>query len=509
MTFSPRRTIIAVLATAVALTASCRTADDLVAPAQLGSRGGPEDAPAVSSVAPDIAARGATLNITVTGVGFDSGSVVALERQGEPAGGIRTNSTSYLTPTTLIASISIPADADTGKYDVAVFTSHRRKGVGIELFEVLYELVEVGVIGGTWSLAAAINDLGQVVGTSCTEDCLGHGFFWSESGGLEDLGTLPGFSRSEAYSINNRGQVLGSVLCHPNDPGCNGSPAEVVLWEKTGGFWTATPLGIPRGGPEGDLNNAGQLVKNGRLYSLAGSTAESSEFSPMIFQVPGRDWRWYASPVLEERLPGLPSGQARMFASAINDLGIVAGRAWVSDTTADPVIWFRDQSGAWRILPLGHPPGFNLSVPQGISEADAVGQIRIVGNSTRPRSSASQPVVWIIGSDGLGGWRVIAMESLEIPREAALTLGARAWGVNAQGAVVGEYTWRGEGGYGYLEAVTWLPDGTAETLLPAPAPGGMARAKAINNHGRIVGSVWDEVHACERAAFWRPPTPAS
>jgi probable HAF family extracellular repeat protein len=36
-------------------------------------------------------------------------------------------------------------------------------------------------------------------------------FRWTESGGLQDLGTLPGGAFSRGLAINDRGQVTGSA----------------------------------------------------------------------------------------------------------------------------------------------------------------------------------------------------------------------------------------------------------------------------------------------------------
>jgi probable HAF family extracellular repeat protein len=472
----PTRTAGAALVALAAFTASCRETDEPTAPTLETAQAVPNGDPTVSSVVPDSSGRATTLDITVNGSGFDQGSAVSLERQGVPAAGITTNSTTFVTPRKLIASITIEADADTGKYDVAVTTSGGRKGVGIELFNVLYELVEVGVIGGTWSLAAAINDLGQVVGTSCTQDCLAHAFLWSESGGLEDLGTLPGYSRSSASSVNNLGQVLGRVFCLASDPGCGGTQsAEVVLWEKAGDLWTATRLGIPTFGfaDVGDINNSGQFVLGGgQVYSLSGGTAVS------------------------EPLPPLAPSPAVVSATYINDVGIVAGQSTANDVsgTAEAVIWFRGQSGDWRILPLGHLPGHNISFARDIGEVDAAGRIAVVGNSALAGSrDGYSPVRWALEPDGAQGWRVAAIEALQLPPKAR---GAEAWGVNTAGEVVGEY----QNG-NRPAAAKWLTTGSLEKL---PSPNrGMTRARDINQGSLIVGSVWDNLRACERAALWR------
>lgn len=499
------RTAVAPLLGLAAFTVSCREAGEPTAPAvqavTAGGDGG--ESPTVSSVVPGSSERGVTLDIAVNGSGFDAGSVVRLERQGVPAAKITTNSTTYVTSTNLIANITVAADADTGKYDVGVTNLRGRKGVGVELFDVRYELVDVGVIGGTWSKAMAINDRGQVVGSSCTQSCLSRAFFWTERGGLEDLGTLPGFTRSGAFSINDRGQVLGNVFCPASDSGCGAGSSELVLWERIGGRWNVTRLGIPGFTEDGDINNWGQFVAMGKLYSLSGGPAEAPRTR---LKAPNRAPEQVAAAV-REPLPHLGPPTATSYARAINDLGLVVGLSLPNDGTgtAEAVFWFRDQSGIWRILALGHLPGHNISVVEDIGEVDLAGRIRVVGNSSvaYARDGAHHPVRWTLERDGTGGWRVAEVEALQLPPKA--TMSAWVWGVNAEGDAVGDYSYRadGDGGYGYADAVVWLPSGEVDWLLPAPT-GGWARARAINRAGRIVGSVWDNARACERAAFWRP-----
>jgi probable HAF family extracellular repeat protein len=81
---------------------------------------------------------------------------------------------------------------------------------------------DLGTLGGTDAEALYINDQGQIVGQSytvnsipppnahCTDSPLTlHAFFW-EKGKMVDLGTLGG-SCAFAYSLNNRGQVVGQA----------------------------------------------------------------------------------------------------------------------------------------------------------------------------------------------------------------------------------------------------------------------------------------------------------
>jgi probable HAF family extracellular repeat protein len=70
--------------------------------------------------------------------------------------------------------------------------------------------LDLGTLSGEAgaSIANAINDRGQVVGSSSTASGEGHAFFW-ERGSMVDMGTLPGGTSSDALAINRRGQVAG------------------------------------------------------------------------------------------------------------------------------------------------------------------------------------------------------------------------------------------------------------------------------------------------------------
>lgn len=75
-------------------------------------------------------------------------------------------------------------------------------------------ITDLGTLGGLESEAAAVNDMGQVVGWADTKRkdskgcAVGHAFVW-EGGKMSDLGTLPGGKRSEAVAINDRGHIVG------------------------------------------------------------------------------------------------------------------------------------------------------------------------------------------------------------------------------------------------------------------------------------------------------------
>src|ERR671930_236835 len=69
--------------------------------------------------------------------------------------------------------------------------------------------IDLGTLGGTQSVAIAVNASGQVVGQSATAgEAESHAFSWTQAGGMVDLGTLGG-TQSVAVAVNASGQVVG------------------------------------------------------------------------------------------------------------------------------------------------------------------------------------------------------------------------------------------------------------------------------------------------------------
>ena len=94
-------------------------------------------------------------------------------------------------------------------------------------------LVDLGTLGGLGSSAWAVNDSGQVVGTSDTTGNFGqHAFMWTQADGMIDLGTFGG-TVSEARDVNEEGQIVGG-----SSTGGVWPSTHAVLWNPAG---DATP----------------------------------------------------------------------------------------------------------------------------------------------------------------------------------------------------------------------------------------------------------------------------
>jgi probable HAF family extracellular repeat protein len=169
-------------------------------------------------------------------------------------------------------------------------------GAWAELFVISHAVVwkdgvltDIGSLGGDaadWSAcsgANSINDAGEVAGWSspagvprCDVIKEGHGsvhaFVWKAGGGMQDLGTLPGYTSSVAVKVNLNGEVIGTSGDKAGfGKGYDEYSVEVTgepfLWTEAKGLHNLNDMIEPGSGwvlnRATDINVLGQIVGTG------------------------------------------------------------------------------------------------------------------------------------------------------------------------------------------------------------------------------------------------------
>ena len=85
--------------------------------------------------------------------------------------------------------------------------------------EPVYDVVDLGTLGGVFTSAFGINNHGDAVGRSTLTNVPHAPFhaFLDRDGELIDLGSLPGRARSRATAINNGGEIIGFASARRNE----------------------------------------------------------------------------------------------------------------------------------------------------------------------------------------------------------------------------------------------------------------------------------------------------
>ncbi|MBU6409750.1 MAG: immunoglobulin domain-containing protein, partial [Verrucomicrobia bacterium] len=319
-----------------------------------------------------------------------------------------------------------------------------------------YTITDLGTLGGTNSSAAAINDLGQIVGSAGTVDGSTHAFLFT-NGILRDLGTLGG-TNSAANAINNSGVIVGWAD-NSNGMACafvnsNGVMSDLGITRSTGQPSFANAI-----------NDAGQIAGT---YDLNTTTPDAFLFSGGGLYGLGA-------------LPGYALSQGQ----AINEDGAIAGSC---QTTAGgypyhAAVWTPSQtngvSGTWMdleipgLFPTNSSPGdiHNNGSGWGINDSGLVAGMASVSNNYY------HAFVYVNG----------AMEDLGLDG----FVSAKALHVNNAGQIVGYLGTDliGNGG-GIHHAFTWdSVQGMRDlnTLIDTNSGWFLSEAAGLNDNGQVVG----------------------
>jgi probable HAF family extracellular repeat protein len=325
----------------------------------------------------------------------------------------------------------------------------------------LYTFIDLGVLEGyTDSVAYALNDRGQVVGSSLRQfDGRREAFLW-ENSQMRGLGVLqPWGEYSHAAAINNLGQIVGE--------GDNPSPHS-FFWEADG---TLRDLFLNQGNESSayDINDRGQVVgfnfkgypqayfwEDGQEIELAEEFGESyARAINNTGQIAGEMW-----PVIERTEDGFPlmSGpRAFLWENGlVRDLGVAGG---ASDINAGGQIVgylseervFRDRAFLWqdgRVTELGHLGGEN-------SRAEAINDIgQVVGASRKPPSDPDIPDNHLSETYSATLWERGRVRDLNQLTDTGDTHLQWAYDINNRGQIVGRALTE-ETQHGFLLTPQW------------------------------------------------------
>jgi probable HAF family extracellular repeat protein len=365
--------------------------------------------------------------------------------------------------------------------------------------------IDLGTLGGSVTYPLGINNRGDVVGYSYGDLFPVSAFLWTEKTGMFDLGALE--RGATAAAVNDRGQVVGTSGANGPRPGLSGS--HVFLWTKQDGM---VDLHAPP--PNGGLNSfAGAINDRGRVIGTYDSGNGFRAFSwttkeGMIDLGTLGGWRVAPSAVSnKDQVVGRSSlipapvpfgefGQSHAFswtptgglvdlgtlggpssgAEAVNEKGDVVGWAEVEEGVSHAFLWTK-QDGMVDLGTLGG----TFSFAYGVNEAGA-----IVGYSTLPGDTDEHAFLWtradgMVDLGTLGGTRSVA------------------YAINERGQVVGRnLTLEPQS----IHAFVWTASKGMVDLAPLP---GYASSEAflVNNSGQVVGTSYNRADVYEaRPTMW-------
>lgn len=371
----------------------------------------------VSSTRPSYADRGTTVDVHVIGTGFVAGAQATWLLRGvaDPAR-VRTNSTTYVSSTEVVANITVSSDADLAYWDVQMMAGGKN-GVGTELFEittamsvgsgVAYGVNDAGDIVGGFNAAptttrayvvsgadASFSDLGLQRARAISQDGLvavggvdgstGSPFagVWTRTAGAPwpaagaRLPDLPGVTQTSglAYAVTTL-PAEGLTLI----TGVLTLPATPVYWESTNGTWTspARPLPVPPG-YLGTVNSAMAIDASG---DVAGQLNDPSGNSVGVV------WRRVSGGYVADLLPRLSGYDVGRVRAVSPDGTILAGnlrQTAKGKQVLAPAFWTRDANGVYTVRLLPTLTG-SYGIEGAVNGVTVVGgQVRAVGTSPSP-----------------------------------------------------------------------------------------------------------------------------
>ena len=335
-------------------------------------------------------------------------------------------------------------------------------------------LKDLGTLpGGDYSFAAAINQGGQIAGTSennqidpASGNPEFHAVLW-QNDKIMDLGTLGG-TASFAATLNNRGQVIGEALNDVADPlsilglgdGTTLTQTRAFLWQN-GKMHDLGTLG----GPDSwamYVNNRGQVA----------GTSYTSDVIDLNTQSPPSDAFLWEDGKMKDlgNLGGTNGFLGPQFVQALNNRGQVVGlMALAGDQVNHAFLW-----DGGKLSDLGTFGGSG-SIATGINDAGAV-----VGYAFFPGDQIKHAFLWRNG---------VMTDLGTVPGDPC----SFANNVNSRGQIVGgSQSSDGAGGciQDFVHAALWENGERGvdlNTLIPAGSDLQLTVVDWINDRGELVG----------------------
>jgi probable HAF family extracellular repeat protein len=326
-------------------------------------------------------------------------------------------------------------------------TSILPHGPALGLVDGQFTVRNLGTLGGAFSGANAINELGEVAGFSALPSGHVRAIIWRRGQGMRSLGTLGGDSR--ARGINDRSEVVGHSKTRPES-----DVTRAFLWTAAGGM-----RGI---GTLGGRNSFANSINNRREVVGASDTRSGSL----------RGFLWRPGQGMQS-LGSLGGENSQAF--DINDATQVVGVSQTADGDDHAFLWTPGRG----MEDLGTLGGRT-------SQAGGISQTGDVVGSSETADGTVEVFLWTRGK---------GMRSLGKPEGGENLF---ATGINTHRRVVG-ITFSG----GEIEDLPFLwTSGSGIQLLPTLG-GPLGQAQDLNEFGQIVGTTRTSLNDI-RATLWTP-----
>jgi len=359
---------------------------------------------AVTSATPAFGDQGTTVDVHIHGSGFAAGAAATLLLHGGADAHVKTNSTTFVSSTELVANVTIAPDAPLAFWDVQVALGDKN-GVGSEAFEITSAVIlGSGTPGGDVNINGMSEQL-QVAGFATS----GGGFVYEDAGGFSI------FNASVVFTIDPWGNIAAG----------DDATGFAVAWTRQGpGSWASQylprlPGSIFSRAQAAARASDGSLLLAGHDAYAASTKRNAEQFNRVaVWRQSGTSW--------SVQQYTLPAGSLRGSARTINGSGQVGGRidnsatgaVWENATTSTkldgwpnsinaagtliagerngvPVFWWRNSpTAAWNptgvLLPSIAGATCTSGAANGINSAGV-----IVGSSCNSFGNA-QATVWVV-----------------------------------------------------------------------------------------------------------------